>query len=390
MIPGKGKYAFTSESVTEGHPDKVADQISDAILDALIGQDTQARVACETIVTTGMAFIAGEISTKAYADFAEIVRNTIKEIGYNSSDMGFDWQTCAVMSSVDKQSPDIAQGVDRSTDEDQGAGDQGMMFGFACDETPSLMPAPIYWAHQLSQKLTEARKTGVIPYLRPDGKTQISFDYVNGVPVRINNVVVSTQHAPEATNEQIYNDIKEKVIIPTLPSNMFDPSDCEIFINTTGRFVIGGPMGDCGLTGRKIIQDTYGGMGHHGGGAFSGKDPSKVDRSAAYMARYIAKNVVASGLAPKCEVQIAYCIGVAKPVSVLCSSLGTGNVPDEVLTKAVKEVFDLRPFHITKRLDLLRPIYKKSSCYGHFGRELPEFSWEKTDAAKDLLTAAKA
>jgi S-adenosylmethionine synthetase len=389
MIPAKGKYYFTSESVTEGHPDKVADQISDAVLDALLAGDPASRVACETLVTTGMAFIAGEITSRAYADLPEIVRKTIKNIGYTSSDMGFDWQTCAVISSIDKQSPDIAQGVDRKDDEDQGAGDQGMMFGFACDETLTLMPSPIYWAHQLSQQLTRVRKEGRLPYLRPDGKTQVSFEYVDGKPVRINNVVVSCQHAPEVSHEQIKADITSSVIVPTLPANLFSPSDCQIFINTTGRFVIGGPMGDCGLTGRKIIQDTYGGMGHHGGGAFSGKDPSKVDRSGAYMARYIAKNVVASGLAPKCEVQIAYCIGVAQPVSVLCSSLGTGQVPDEVLTRAVRAVFDLRPYHITKRLDLLRPIYGKSSCYGHFGRELPEFSWEKTDAVDDLRTAAK-
>lgn len=390
MIPAKGKYYFTSESVTEGHPDKVADQISDAVLDALLTRDPGSRVACETLVTTGMAFIAGEITTKAYADLPDIVRNTIKEIGYNSSDMGFDWQTCAVMSSIDKQSPDIAQGVDRTVNEDQGAGDQGMMFGFACDETPTLMPAPIYWAHQLSQRLTEVRKNGVLGYLRPDGKTQVSFEYIDGKPVRINNVVVSTQHSPDVPQEQLVAEVTEKVIVPTLPRELFDRDNCEIFINTTGRFVIGGPMGDCGLTGRKIIQDTYGGMGHHGGGAFSGKDASKVDRSAAYMARYIAKNVVASGLAPKCEVQIAYCIGVAKPVSVLCSSLGTGHVPDEVLTRAVKEVFDLRPYHIVKRLDLTKPVFLKSSCYGHFGRELPEFTWERADATADLKTAAKA
>ncbi len=390
MIPDKGKYYFTSESVTEGHPDKVADQISDAVLDALLAEDVNSRVACETLVTTGMAFIAGEISTRGYADLPEIVRNTIKNIGYSNSDMGFDWKTCAVISSIDKQSPDIAQGVDRAVNEDQGAGDQGMMFGFACDETPTLMPAPIYWAHQLAQRLTQVRKQGLIPYLRPDGKTQVSFEYVDGKPVRINNVVVSTQHAAEATQEQIIHDVTEKVIVPILPPALFDRNNCEIFINTTGRFVIGGPMGDFGMTGRTIIQYTYGGMCHHGGGAFSGKDPSKVDRSAAYMGRYIAKNVVASGLAPKCEVQIAYCIGVAQPVSVLCSSLGTGQVPDEVLTKAVKEVFDLRPYHITRRLDLKRPIYLKSACYGHFGREEPEFTWEKTDAAKDLLTAAKS
>jgi S-adenosylmethionine synthetase len=389
MIPARGKYYFTSESVTEGHPDKIADQISDAILDALIALDPQSRVACETLVTTGMAFIAGEISTRAYADLPEIVRNTIKRIGYNSSDMGFDWQTCAVISSIDKQSPDIAQGVDRKINEDQGAGDQGMMFGFACDETPTLMPAPIYFAHKLSEKLTAVRKEGVLPYLRPDGKTQISFEYVDGKPVRVNNVVVAAQHAPDVSHEQLAAEVKEKVILSTLPPSLFDPAECEIFINTTGRFVIGGPMGDCGLTGRKIIQDTYGGMGNHGGGAFSGKDPSKVDRSGAYMARYIAKNVVASGIAPRCEVQIAYCIGVARPVSVLCSSLGTGQVPDEILTRAVNEVFDLRPYHIIKRLDLSRPIYSLSSCYGHFGRDLPDVTWEKTDVTADLKTATK-
>ena len=350
MQPEKGRYFFTSESVTEGHPDKVADQISDAILDTLIEQDPGSRVACETLVTTGMAVIAGEISTKGYADLPKVVRETIKEIGYNSSEMGFDWQTCAVISSIDHQSGDIAQGVDREDPENQGAGDQGMMFG----------------------------------------KTQVSFEYVDGKPIRINNVVVSTQHAASASQADIIEAVKRTVIRPVLePTGLFDEKDCEIFINTTGRFVVGGPMGDCGLTGRKIIQDTYGGSGHHGGGAFSGKDPSKVDRSAAYMGRYVAKNVVAAGLAPRCEVQIAYCIGVAEPVSVLVSSLGTSDIPDEVLTKAVREVFDLRPYHITKRLDLLRPIYKKTSCYGHFGRELPEFTWEHTDAAADLRTAAK-
>ncbi len=389
MIPEKGKYYFTSESVTEGHPDKIADQISDAVLDALIGADPESHVACETLVTTGLVVIAGEITTRAYADLPSIVRSTIKGIGYSGSEMGFDWQTCAVMSTIDKQSPDIAQGVNRAKEEDQGAGDQGMMFGFACDETPTLMPAPIYWAHRLSERLTAVRKQGLVPYLRPDGKTQISFEYIDGKPVRVKNVVVSSQHAESASHATIEADIIKHVIIPTLPESMFNPDECEILINTTGRFVVGGPMGDCGLTGRNIINDTYGGMGNHGGGAFSGKDPSKVDRSAAYMARYIAKNVVASGLAPKCEVQIAYAIGVAQPVSVLCSSLGTGHVPDEVLTKAVTEVFDLRPFHIIKRLDLKRPIFNKTSCYGHFGRELPEFTWEKTDAASDLRTAAK-
>jgi S-adenosylmethionine synthetase len=389
MTRKQEKYFFTSESVTEGHPDKIADQISDAVLDCLIDADPEAHVACETIVTTGMAFIAGEITTSAYADLPEIVRGTIRNIGYTSSDMGFDAKTCAVISSIDKQSPDIAQGVTRTKDEDQGAGDQGMMFGFACNETPTLMPAPIYWAHRLSQALTRVRKNGTVPYLRPDGKTQISFEYVDGKPVRVNNVVVSSQHAEGVPQEQIVDDLTKKVIIPTLPADLFDPENCEILINTTGRFVIGGPMGDCGLTGRKIIQDTYGGMGHHGGGAFSGKDPSKVDRSAAYMGRYIAKNIVAAGLASKCEVQIAYCIGVAKPVSVLCSSLGSSEISDEALTRTVKEVFDLRPYFIIKQLDLKRPIYLKTTCYGHFGREEPEFTWEKTDRIKDLLTAAK-
>ncbi|MFI3272787.1 MAG: methionine adenosyltransferase [Pseudomonadota bacterium] len=390
MAINKGKYFFTSESVTEGHPDKVADQISDAVLDVLLAQDPYSRVACETLVTTGMAVIAGEITTRGYADLPSVVRETIKNIGYNSSDMGFDWQTCAVISSIDKQSADIAQGVDREVDENQGAGDQGMMFGFACNETKTLMPAPIYWSHQLSQRLTAVRKDGTVPFFRPDGKTQLSFEYCDGKPVRINNIVVSTQHDADASQADIIDAVKTHVLRPVLgDSGFFDEKDCEIFINATGRFVVGGPMGDCGLTGRKIIQDTYGGMGHHGGGAFSGKDPSKVDRSGAYMARYIAKNVVAAGLAPKCEVQIAYCIGVAEPVSVLVSSQGTGMVSDEVLTKAVRDVFDLRPYHITKRLDLLRPIYSKSSCYGHFGRELPEFVWESTDAVADLRTAAK-
>ncbi len=390
MIPSKGNYFFTSESVTEGHPDKIADQISDAILDTLLAQDPDSRVACETLVTTGMAVIAGEITTKGYADFPQVVRETIKNIGYNSSDMGFDYQTCAVLSSIDKQSPDIAQGVDRKSPEEQGAGDQGMMFGFASNETQTLMPAPIYWAHQLSLQLSRVRKNGILDFLRPDGKTQVSFEYQDGKPIRVNNIVVSSQHADKVSQEDIIEGIKNEVIIPTLePTGYFDPKNCEIFINTTGRFVVGGPQGDCGLTGRKIINDTYGGMGNHGGGAFSGKDPSKVDRSAAYMARYVAKNVVASGLAPRCEVQIAYCIGVANPVSVLVSSLGTSEIPDSILTKAVKEVFDLRPYYITQKLDLKRPIYSKTSCYGHFGRELPDFTWEKTDMTSDLLTAAK-
>ncbi|BAV91728.1 methionine adenosyltransferase [Candidatus Desulfovibrio trichonymphae] len=386
----KGKYYFTSESVTEGHPDKVADQISDAVLDTLLAQDPEAHVACETLVTTGMAVIAGEISTRGYADFPTVARETIKQIGYSSSEMGFDWQTCAVISSIDRQSPDIAQGVVREKQEDQGAGDQGMMFGYACNETSTLMPAPIYWAHQLSQRLAAVRKEEIVDFFRPDGKTQVSFEYHDGKPVRINNVVVSTQHTESVSHDDVAEAVRREVILPVLSSSgYFDEKDCEIFINTTGRFVVGGPMGDCGLTGRKIIQDTYGGSGHHGGGAFSGKDPSKVDRSGAYMGRYIAKNIVAAGLAPACEVQIAYCIGVAQPVSVLVSSQGTGEIPDEILTKAVREIFDLRPYFISKRLDLKRPVYKKTSCYGHFGRELPEFTWEITDAAADLRVAAK-
>ena len=388
MIPAKGKYYFTSESVTEGHPDKVADRISDAVLDSLLTQDPESRVACETLVTTGLAFIAGEITTNGYADFAQVVRDTIKDIGYNSSDMGFDWETCAVISSIDKQSPDIAQGVDRQKPEEQGAGDQGMMFGLASTETPTLMPAPIYWAHRLSERLTAVRKQGILPFLRPDGKTAVAFEYENGLPIAIDTVVIAAQHDPDIKHSDLQEAITEEVIRKTLPADLLGKNS-RLFINTTGRFVIGGPMGDAGLTGRKIIQDTYGGVGGHGGGAFSGKDPSKVDRSAAYMARYIAKNVVAAGLAPICEVQIAYAIGLAEPISVLCSSRGRGEVPDEILTKAVREVFDMRPYHIIKRLNLKTPIYSKTCCYGHFGRELPEFHWEKTDAVADLKTAIK-
>jgi S-adenosylmethionine synthetase len=385
----EGKYLFTSESVTEGHPDKVADQISDAILDAIIGQDPNARVACETLVTTGMAFIAGEISTTAFADFPEIVRATIKDIGYNSSDtMGFDWQTCAVISSIDKQSPDIAQGVDRTKPEEQGAGDQGMMFGFATNETPTLMPTPIYYAHKLSRRLTYVRKEGILDFLRPDGKTQVCVQFDNGKPVRIDNVVVSSQHDENIAYADLQEAILKEVIMHTLPEELIDKK-LKTYINPTGRFVIGGPVGDCGLTGRKIINDTYGGAGAHGGGAFSGKDPSKVDRSGAYMARYVAKNVVASGLAEMCEVQIAYAIGVAEPVSVVVCSRGTGQVSDEQLTKAVKEVFDMRPYFIQERLNLRRPIFQKTTNYGHFGRERPEFTWEMTDAVDDLRTACK-
>jgi len=388
MILNADHYLFTSESVTEGHPDKIADQISDAVLDCLLAQDPRSRVACETLVTTGMAVIAGEITTEAYADLPEIVRSTVREIGYVSSDMGFDANTCAVLSSIDKQSPDIAMGVDRAKPEDQGAGDQGMMFGYATTETSALMPAPIYYAHGLSRRLAEVRKSGILSFLRPDGKTQVSVEYHKGKPVRIDNVVVSSQHTPEVTYEEIFEGIKREVIAKVMPADMMDEKT-RIYINTTGRFVAGGPLADCGLTGRKIINDTYGGMGNHGGGAFSGKDPSKVDRSGAYMARYVAKNVVAAGLAGTCEVQIAYAIGVAEPVSVLVTTGGTGVVPDEVLTKAVKEVFDLRPYYIIKRLNLIQPIYRKSACYGHFGREDFVFPWEVTDAIADLKTAAK-
>lgn len=388
MIMTTDRYLFTSESVTEGHPDKVADQISDAILDSLLEQDPNSRVACETLVTTGMAFIAGEISTSAYADFPAIVRDTIREIGYTGSDMGFDADTCAVVSSVDKQSADIAQGVDRTSPEEQGAGDQGMMFGFATNETKTLMPAPIYYAHKLSRRLAYVRKNNVLDFLRPDGKTQVSVEYAGGKPVHIDNVVVACQHNENIAYADLVEAVREEVIFKTLPEDLLD-KETRIFINTTGRFVSGGPVADCGLTGRKIIQDTYGGMGNHGGGAFSGKDPSKVDRSGAYMARYIAKNVVAAGLAPTCEVQIAYAIGVAEPVSVLVTTGGKGEIPDDILSKAVTDVFDLRPYHIVKQLDLLRPIYKKSACYGHFGRERVEFSWEKTDRIEDLKTAVK-
>lgn len=388
MTNANGHYMFTSESVTEGHPDKIADKISDSILDTLIVQDPNARVACETLVTTGMAFIAGEISTHGFADFPQIVRQTIKEIGYDSSDMGFDYSTCAVISSIDKQSGDIAMGVDRSKPEEQGAGDQGMMFGYACTETDTLMPAPIYYAHKLSRRLTYVRKKGILDFLRPDGKTQVAVEYDNDKPVRIDNVVVSAQHDDEINYHDLREAITKEVVMHSLPEELLD-DDLRIFINTTGRFVAGGPLADCGLTGRKIIQDTYGGMGAHGGGAFSGKDPSKVDRSGAYMGRYIAKNIVAAGLAEKCEVQLAYVIGVADPVSVLVASRSTGQVDDETLTKAVREVFDLRPYYIQERLDLKRPIFKEASCYGHFGRERPEFAWEKVDAKKDLLTACK-
>ncbi len=386
MMGSTGNYMFTSESVTEGHPDKVADRISDAVLDNLLDQDPDSKVACETLVTTGLVFVGGEITTAGNIDIPTVARETVKDIGYSSSAMGFDHETCAVLSSLDKQSADISMGVNRKDPEEQGAGDQGMMFGFACKETESLMPAPIDYAHKLSRRLTYTRKKGVLDFLRPDGKTQVAMEYENGRPARIDNIVVSAQHDEEVSYEDIKEGIEKEVIHKTIPEDLLDDK-LRVFINTTGRFVIGGPLGDCGMTGRKIIQDTYGGMGGHGGGAFSGKDPSKVDRSAAYMARYIAKNVVAANLAETCEVQLAYVIGVADPVSVLVTSRGTGEVDDKTLTQAVREVFDLRPYYIVKNLGLKKPKFKDTSCYGHFGRENPEFTWEKTDATQDIRTA---
>jgi len=383
-------FLFTSESVTEGHPDKVADQISDHILDEMIKQDKKSRVACETLVTTGMAIIAGEMTTQAYVDMPSIVRETIKDIGYHNSSMGFDWETCAVISSIDKQSQDIAQGVNEGNGlfEEQGAGDQGLMFGYACKDTPTLMPMPIYLAHGLTAKLSHVRNSGELSWLRPDGKSQVTVEYVDGKPSRIHTVVIAAQHSPDVDYDTIREAIIEKVILDVIPNEMID-NNTEYFINTTGRFVIGGPLGDCGLTGRKIIMDTYGGFGYHGGGAFSGKDPSKVDRSASYMCRYIVKNIVAAGLAEKCEIQVAYTIGRAEPVSVLVGAYSTGVVSSQELTEIVKKKFDLRPAAIIERLDLLRPIYRKSCNYGHFGRELPEFSWEKTDMAEELKKEVK-
>jgi len=375
-------FLFTSESVTEGHPDKVADAISDSILDAIISKDKNCRVACETLVTTGIAFIAGEITTDCYVDMPQIVRDTIRDIGYHSSQMGFDWRTCSVITSIDRQSSDIAQGV--NTDEglykEQGAGDQGLMFGFASDETPELMPMPIMYAHKLTQRLTTVRKNGALDFLRPDGKSQVTIEYVDGAPKRVDTVVVSAQHKPDITYEKLRDAIIEEVIKKVIPMEMVD-GDTRYFINPTGKFVIGGPMGDCGVTGRKIIVDTYGGQGSHGGGCFSGKDPSKVDRSASYMGRHIAKNIVAAGLAKKCEVQIAYAIGVAKPVSVMVDLMDTGVVPEDRVKEIINEVFDLRPAAIIEYLDLLRPIYRKTSAYGHFGREDADFTWEQTNMA---------
>ncbi|HET6420684.1 MAG TPA: methionine adenosyltransferase [Geobacteraceae bacterium] len=377
---GMTDFIFTSESVSEGHPDKVADQISDAVLDAIISQDPKSRVACESLVTTGIVFIAGEITTNAIVDYQKIARETIKEIGYNDSAMGFDWETCAVLTSIDKQSPDISQGVTEGEGmfKEQGAGDQGLMFGYACTDTPELMPMPITLAHKLTMKLADVRKKGVLDFLRPDSKSQVSIRYIDDRPVHVDTVVVSSQHSPEVTYEAIKEGITEEVIKKVVPAELMD-NNTRFFINPTGRFVVGGPMGDCGLTGRKIIVDTYGGQGSHGGGAFSGKDPSKVDRSASYMGRYVAKNLVASGLCSKCEVQVAYAIGVAEPVSVMVNTFGTGKIPTVRIAEIVREVFDLRPRAIIEQLDLLRPIYKKTAAYGHFGRNLPEFTWEKTD-----------
>jgi S-adenosylmethionine synthetase len=381
-------YLFTSESVSEGHPDKVADQISDAILDAILEQDPRARVAAETLCNTGLVVLAGEITTHANVDYIQVARNTIKRIGYDNTDYGIDYKGCAVLVAYDKQSPDIAQGVDEGAglDLDQGAGDQGLMFGYACDETPELMPAAIYYAHRLVERQSQLRKDGRLPWLRPDAKSQVTLRYLNGRPVSVNTVVLSTQHAPEVSHSQIEEAVIEEIIKPVLPKEWLQ--DTRYLVNPTGRFVIGGPQGDCGLTGRKIIVDTYGGAAPHGGGAFSGKDPSKVDRSAAYAARYVAKNVVAAGLARQCQVQVSYAIGVAKPINITVYTEGTGVISDDKIAELVMEHFDLRPKGIVQMLDLLRPIYQKSAAYGHFGREEPEFSWERTDKAALLRAEA--
>ena len=381
-------YLFTSESVSEGHPDKVADQVSDAILDAIFTQDPNARVAAETLCNTGLVVLAGEITTTANVDYIQVARDTIKRIGYDNTDYGIDYKGCAVLVAYDKQSPDIAQGVDRSSEDylNQGAGDQGLMFGYACDETPDLMPAPIWYAHRLVQRQSELRKDGRLPWLRPDAKSQVTFRYVEGKPVEVDTVVLSTQHAPEISQAAIHEAVIEDIIRPSFPAGLLTPKT-KFLINPTGRFVIGGPQGDCGLTGRKIIVDTYGGACPHGGGAFSGKDPSKVDRSAAYAARYVAKNIVAAGLATQCQVQVSYAIGVAEPINITVYTEGTGVVSDDILAKLVREHFDLRPKGIVNMLDLLRPIYTKTAAYGHFGRNEPEFSWEATDKAAALKKA---
>ncbi len=382
-------YLFTSESVSEGHPDKIADQISDAILDAILKQDTSARVACETMIKTGMVIIAGEITTTATVDFEAVVRKTILDIGYSDSDMGFDGATCAVLNAIGKQSPNIAQGVDRDSAESQGAGDQGMMFGYATNETDVLMPAPITYSHRLVRKQAEVRKNGTLSWLRPDAKSQVTFKYKDGQPVAIDAVVLSSQHDADVSMSDIHDGIREEIIKPVLPSEWIS-KDTKFHINPTGRFEIGGPMGDCGLTGRKIIVDTYGGSARHGGGAFSGKDPSKVDRSAAYACRYVAKNIVAAGLADRCEIQVSYAIGVAEPTSISVETFGTGKVSDAQLTTLIRENFDLTPFGIVQMLDLLRPIYLPTAAYGHFGREDLDLSWEKTDKAEALRGAVAA
>jgi S-adenosylmethionine synthetase len=381
-------FLFTSESVSEGHPDKVADQISDAILDAILTQDPRARVAAETLCNTGLVVLAGEITTHANVDYIQVARDTIKRIGYDNTEYGIDYKGCAVLVAYDKQSPDIAQGVDEGAgiDLDQGAGDQGLMFGYACDETPELMPAPIYYSHRLVERQSQLRKDGRLPWLRPDAKSQVTLRYVDGRPVSVDTVVLSTQHAPELSHKQIEEAVIEEIIRPVLPTEWI--KDTKFLVNPTGRFVIGGPQGDCGLTGRKIIVDTYGGAAPHGGGAFSGKDPSKVDRSAAYAARYVAKNVVAAGLARQCQVQVSYAIGVARPINITVYTEGTGVISDEKIAQLVQEHFDLRPKGIVQMLDLLRPIYQKTAAYGHFGREEPEFSWERTDKAAILRAAA--
>jgi len=385
------EYLFTSESVSEGHPDKVADQISDAVLDAILAQDKFSRVAAETLVNTGLVVMAGEITTNAVVDFQTVARNTIKRIGYDNSELGFDFRSCAVLVAYDKQSSDIAQGVNEGDglDPEQGAGDQGLMFGYACDETPVLMPMPIYLAHRLVERQSEVRRDGRLPWLRPDAKSQVTIRYVDGKPESIETVVLSTQHAPEIDHKQLTEAVIETVVKPVLPKHMVK-GNIRYLINPTGKFVIGGPHGDCGLTGRKIIVDTYGGAAHHGGGAFSGKDPSKVDRSAAYAGRHVAKNIVAAGLAQRCEVQVAYAIGVARPVSLMVNTFGTGRIPDEKIVQLVEKHFDLRPKGIINALNLLRPIYGKTAAYGHFGRDEPEFSWENLDKAAALKADAGA
>ena len=376
-------YLFTSESVSEGHPDKIADQISDAVLDAIIAQDKHARVACETLIKTGMVVLAGEVTTSAWVDLEDLVRKTVVDIGYNSSDIGFDGSTCGVFNAIGKQSSDIAQGVDREEKRKQGAGDQGLMFGYACDETPTLMPAPIMYAHRLVERQAQVRRDGVLPWLRPDAKSQVTFRYEDDKITGIDAVVLSTQHDPDISQKDLQEAVRELIIDKVLPAEWLD-SKTKFHINPTGKFVIGGPVGDCGLTGRKIIVDTYGGSAHHGGGAFSGKDPSKVDRSAAYAGRYVAKNIVAAGLAKRCEIQVSYAIGVAEPTSVMVNTFGTGTIADEEIVKRVRAVFDRTPYGIIEMLDLIRPIYRQTAAYGHFGRELPDFTWEKTDRAAAL------